>query len=593
MSASARTVFRSPLVMVAGVALLWFVVAFLVYPNAVTLQQIFFPHGSPSTRAFEKLWSSPRALDSLRNSFLLAAVLSVTVNVVGVFIVLVTRYFTIRGARFLWLGYATTLVYGGVVAVSGYAFVYGENGFVTRLLTSLLPGTDPAWFSGMLAVVVVMTLTGTGHHLLFLSSAVARIDHQTIEAARQLGASPWRILRRIVLPVLRPTLFAVTVLTFLGGLGAFAAPQVLGGREFQTITPMILTFSGIPTSRDLAATLALILGAASLLLLGILNRLQAGGTYFSVSKVPAVLEKQRIDHPVANAVVHLLAYALFLVYLIPPLLIVVFSFTDAATISSGRLGAGGFTLANYQRVLTDATASWPFVVSVGYAAVTAAVVIVAMLFVARILHRFVNAVTITVEYLLHIPWVLPGTLMALGLVITYSVPQALTGGAVLSGTVALLAIAYITAKIPFTLRLLKAAYAGIPDSLEEAATVLGASTFHTYRRVLLPLVLPAAAAVTALNFTSLLDEYDTAVFLAHPLYQPLGIAIQNATRNQGNSDATALTFVYTVLLMVISTLAIWFVYGRRGGAGPGRSPRRERRRPKTPAAPGLHDTPIA
>ncbi|MFJ7996378.1 ABC transporter permease [Streptomyces sp. NPDC096310] len=559
MSGSTRTMLRSPLTLTAGVALLWFVATFLVYPNAVTLGQIFFPGGTPSTRAFEKLWASRRALDSLRNSFLLAAVLSVTVNIVGLFIVLVTRYFSVRGARLLWLGYATTLVYGGVVAVSGYAFVYGESGFVTRLLTALLPGTDPAWFSGMLAVVVVMTLTGTGHHLLFLSSAVARIDQQTIEAARQLGASPWRILRQIVLPVLRPTLFAVTILTFLGGLGAFAAPQILGGREFQTITPMILTFSGIPTSRDLAATLALILGVASLLLLGLLNRLQAGGTYFSVSKVPAVLKKQRIDHPVANAVVHVLAYTLFLVYVIPPLLIVVFSFTDAATIASGRLGADSFTLANYQRVLTDATASWPFVVSVGYAAVTAAVVIVAMLFVARILHKFVNPVTVTVEYLLHIPWVLPGTLTALGLIITYSVPRALTGGTVLTGTVGLLAVAYITAKIPFTLRLLKAAYAGIPGSLEEASAILGASTFHTYRRVLLPLVLPAAAAVTALNFTSLLDEYDTAVFLAHPLYQPLGTAIQNATRNQGNGDATALTFVYTVLLMVISTLAIWFV----------------------------------
>ncbi|MER8072111.1 iron ABC transporter permease [Streptomyces sp. NPDC094034] len=594
MSGSPRTMFRSPLVIVIGVALLWFVSTFLIYPNVVTLRQIFFPEGSLSTRAFEKLWTSQRALDSLRNSFLLAAVLSVTVNVVGVFIVLVTRYFTIRGARFLWLGYATTLVYGGVMAVSGYSFVYGENGFVTRLLTSVLPGTDPAWFSGMLAVVVVMTLTGTGHHLLFLSSAMARIDQQTVEAARQMGASSWRILRQIVLPVLKPTLFAVTILTFLGGLGAFAAPQVLGGREFQTITPMILTFSGIPTSRDLAATLALILGAASLLLLGILNRLQAGGTYFSVSKVPSALKKQRIDHPVANAVVHVLAYALFLLYLIPPLLIVFFSFTDAAAIASGRPDVSSFTLANYQRVLTDASASWPFVVSVGYAAVTATVVIVAMLFVARILQKFVNVVTVTVEYLLHIPWVLPSTLMALGLIITYSVPQALVGGAVLSGTLGLLVIAYITAKIPFTLRMLKAAYAGVPDSLEEAATILGANTFHTYRRVLLPLVLPAAAAVTALNFNGLLDEYDTAVFLAHPLYQPLGIAIQNATQNQGNSDATALTFVYTVLLMIISTLAIWFVYGRGSGTGPRR--KRERRRPEatvTPVAPPsqhTHDT---
>ncbi|MFE9664861.1 ABC transporter permease subunit [Streptomyces sp. NPDC005955] len=579
MSRALRTMLRSPVVVVAGVALAWFVFTFLIYPNAVLLKEVFAPGGSFSGRALQKLWSSERALDSLRNSFVLAAVLTVTVNVLGVFIVLVTRYFAVRGARLLWLGYATTLVYGGVVAVSGYSFVYGETGFVTRLLLGVAPGWDPAWFSGMFAVVVVMTLTGTGYHMLFLSSALARLDHQTIEAAQQLGSSPWRILRTIVLPVLKPTLFAVTVLTFLGGLAAFAAPQVLGGREFQTITPMILTFSGNPGSRDLAATLALVLGLATLLLLAVLNRIQAQGTYFSVSKVSTALTKQRIGSPVANAVVHVLAYALFVVYLVPPLLIVLFSFTDAATIASGDLGAGSFTLANYERVLTDAAASWPFVVSVGYAAVTAVVVLVMMLFVARILQKFVNVVTVTVEYLLHIPWVLPSTLTALGLIITYSVPRLPVGGAVLSGTVGLLAVAYVTAKIPFTLRMLKAAYASIPVSLEEAAALLGAGTLRTYRRVLLPLVLPAAAAVSALNFTSLLDDYDTAVFLAHPLYQPLGIAIQNATRGEGTSDATALTFVYTVLLMVISTLAMWFVYGRNSGTGKRRSARWPRRRP--------------
>ncbi|MFE4540491.1 ABC transporter permease [Streptomyces scopuliridis] len=566
---------RSPLVLVTGALLLWFVFAFLVFPNLVVLREIFLPDGSFSTRAFARLWSSDRARASLLNSFLLAALLSVTVNAVGVFVVLATRYFAVRGARLLWLGYATTLVYGGVVAVSGYTFVYGEHGFVTRLLSAVFPGMDPAWFSGMPAVVMVMTLTGTSYHLLFLTSALGRVDHQTIEAAQQLGASPWRILRQVVLPVLKPTLFAVTVLTFLGGLTAFAAPQVIGGRDFQTITPMIFTFAGIPSSRDLAATLAVLLGVATLILLTVLNRMQAGGTYFSVSKVPTALRRQRIGDPVANAIVHVLAYALFAAYLIPPLLIVVFSFTDASTIASGRITTGSFTLANYSQVLTDATASWPFVVSIGYAAVTATVVIALMLFVARVLHKYVNPVTVAVEYLLHIPWMLPSTLTALGLIVTYSVPRSAAGGRVLTGTLALLAVAYIAAKIPITLRMLKAAYAGIPDSLEEAAALLGAGGLHTFRRVLLPLVLPTAAAVSALNFNSLLDDYDISVFLAHPLYEPLGIAIQNATRNEGSGDSTALTLVYAVLLMAVSSVAMWFVYGRRSGTGLNR--RRNRR----------------
>ena len=67
------------------------------------------------------------------------------------------------------------------------------------------------------------------------------------------GASTWYILRRVVLPVLKPTIYALTILTFLTGLVATSAPLILGGKEFQTITPMILTFSRSMTSRDFAA----------------------------------------------------------------------------------------------------------------------------------------------------------------------------------------------------------------------------------------------------------------------------------------------------------------------------------------------------
>ncbi len=57
--------------------------------------------------------------------------------------------------------------------VFGYRQVYGPNGLVTRLLTSVFPGLDTGWFSGFFAVAVVMTFASTGNHLLFLSSALA------------------------------------------------------------------------------------------------------------------------------------------------------------------------------------------------------------------------------------------------------------------------------------------------------------------------------------------------------------------------------------------------------------------------------------
>ena len=563
---------RSPFVLVVGVVLTWFIAAFLVWPNANVLIATFFPDGSFSGRAAEKLLSSDRAMKSLGNSFMLAVALSITVNIVGIFIVLVTHYFKIRGSRILFLGYATTFIYGGIVLAAGYKFIYGEKGIVTVLLAGMFPGMDAGWFSGFLAVLVVMTFATTTNHMLFVANALKGVDFQTIEAARNMGASTWTILRRIVLPMLKPTLFAATILSFLTGLGALSAPQVLGGREFQTITPMILTFTNSPTSRDLAALLAVILGVATILMLAVMTRLEKGGTYFSVSKVSSRLEKQAIPNPLANALVHVAAYLLFAVYTLPVVLIVLYSFADSAAIQTGQLSLSSLTLENYVRVLTQPSGLRPFIISIVYSALAAVITVGGLLFVARLLQKHQNWLTSLFEYLLHIPWILPSALLALGLIISYDHPNPLVGGAVLTGTTVILLIAFVTVKIPFTLRMLKATFTTVNSSLEEAATIMGAKTLYVFRRILLPIVLPTAAAIAALNFNSMLDDYDTAIFLAHPLFQPLGLIIKANTDGAEGVDGVSNTFVYTVLLMVITGLTMYLVYGRARRRG-SRTPR--------------------
>ncbi len=576
-----RALLRSPLGVVVLIAALWFVVTFLVFPNANLLITTFFPDGAFSGRALEKLLSSDRAMRSVGNSLLLAVTLAITVNVVGIFIVLVTEYFVVRGSRVLWLGYATTLIYGGIVLADGYNFIYGRYGVVTDIAQRAFPDLDPDWFSGYFAVVIVMTFATTTNHMLFLRSSLAAIDHQTIEAARSMGAGTGRILFRIVLPALRPMIFAVTVLTFLTGLGALTAPLVLGGTGFQTVAPMIVTFSKSTSSRDLAALLAIVLGVATIVLLAIMNRVEKSGVYFSVAKVATPLQKQRIRNPVVNGVVHVVAYALFVVYALPVILIVLFSFLDSKSVQTGTITLDSVTLRNYATVLGSPDVLRPFIVSLVYSALAAVIVVAGLLFVARMIQRNRNWVTATLEYLLHIPWILPTILIALALLQTFDRPQPLIGGQVLTGTTWLLLVAYIIVKVPFTLRLLKAAFASVPQSLEDAARILGAKSLTTFRRVLVPLVIPTVAAITALNFNSLLDDYDAAVFLYQPLYEPLGIAIKASTEGEDILDSMSITFVYTVLLMIIMGLTMYLVYGRSGG--------RKRRRGRT-SSPELETT---
>jgi len=537
--------------------LVWFVVAFLIIPNVGLVVSIFFKNGEFSLDVFGKLLSSERAMKSLFNSFLLAVSLVVTVNVVGTLLVLFTEYFDIKGAGILRVGYMTTLVYSGIVLCTGYKFVYGSKGVFTQLLTMMVPGLDPQWFSGYFAVMFIMTFACTSNHVIFLSNSIRGMDYQMIEAAKNMGASFFRIMFCVVLPILKPTFLAITILTFLTGLGAMAAPLIVGGPEFQTINPIIMLFAQSSYSKEIAALLSMILGAATILLLVFMNRIEKGGQYFSIAKTKSTMVKQKINNPVANLIAHALAWLLFLIYVAPIMLIIMYSFTDSISIQSATLSFSSMTLENYRTLFTSANAYKPYLVSFIYSLVAAVVVAVIATFVSRIVHKSKGRFAALLEYSMLIPWLLPSTLIALGLMITYDKPHLLVGNQVLIGTSIILLLAYVIVKIPFSLRMIKAALFSLDANLEESAKCMGASPFYIMRRVILPIILPVILSVIALNFNSLLADYDLTVFLFHPLLQPLGIVIKSASDENASVNAQAMSFVYTVVLMLISTLALY------------------------------------
>ncbi len=541
-------------------AIFWFAITFLIYPNLNILKVIFFQNGTFKTDSISKLFSSARAVKSLKNSFILATTMIITVNIIGIFLVLVVDYFKIKGAKILKLGYMTTLIYGGVVLVSGYKFVYGSNGIMTQMLSSLFPSFNRGWFEGYLAVAFIATFSSTSNHIIFLSNALRKIDYSTVEAAKNMGASQFYILRKVVLPVLKPTIYALTVLLFIAGLGATSASLIVGGKNFQTIGPMILTFSQSATSRDLAAVLALLLGIATLLLLTVMMYFEKKGNFMSISKTKSEIQKQKINNPVVNVIVHVLAYILFLLYIIPVVFVVIFSFTNAQSISSGIIS--GFTLTNYIDVFSSIEVLKPFITSTLYSLAASTLVVILTLGVSRIIHKYKNKWSTTLEYSMLIPWILPNTLIAIALITAFDRKNILVFGNVLSGTIWILLIAYVIVKIPFSLRMLKATFFSIDSELEEAATSLGATPFYTFRKVIFPIILPPTMAILALNFNALLADYDLTVFLYHPLMRTLGIVIRSATSSETLKDSQAISLVYSVVLMIIAAVTLYLIYGR-------------------------------
>lgn len=545
---------------VISLLIIWAVTAFLLYPNFNVLKSSFIGKNGFSFDAFSKIFNSKRAMMSFRNSLLLAVSLSVTVNVVGVFIVLVTEYFEIKGAKILRLCYLTTFICGSIVMVTAYKFMYGSEGIFTNALAGLFD-INREWFSGYLAVVFVLTFSRTTNHLMFLTNSIRSIDNQTIEAAQSMGVSQFNILWKIVLPTLRPTLFAATILIFLFGFNAMAAPLILGGEKFQTINPLILSFSQTLSNRHYAAIMAMILGLVTMALIFTLNYIERKGNYMSVSKVKTRLKKQKIQNPVVNVIVHILAYLLGLIYVAPIVMVILFSFMKVNSLYAGKIQ--DFTLDNYRRVFSDPYVFRPILVSILYSGVAVLIAAALMLLAGRLIQKKKHWAVSLLEYVLHIPWFLPSTMIALGLVMTYDVARPILANQILTGTTVIMLIGYIIVKTPFTLRMIKAAYYGVDNSLEEAAKNLGISGPVTFFRIILPIVLPATISVGLINFVSLLGDYELSVFLFHPLYQPLGVVIRSATDPNAGAESKMLTFVFAVVIMIISSVAAKFAYGSK------------------------------
>ena len=525
--------------LILKIMIAWALIAFIVYPVFHLLVNVFFHDGQFSTEVFHKVFSSKRAIQSLKNSFLLAFTLVVTVNVVGTLSVLFTEYWEIKGAKILRLAYMSSLIYGGVVLVAGYKYVYGEKGLLTKLLLQLFPDMNPKWFVGYGAVVFVMTFSCTQNHMMFLKNAIHGLDYH----------------------ILKPTFFAITILTFLTGLSAMSAPLIVGGEKFQTINPMIITFSKSTYSREVAAFLAVILGIATIILLSIFSKIEKGGNYISVSKTKAKLTKQKIVNPVLNIIAHVIAYLMFAIYTIPIVLIVMYSFCDSLTIKTGNIHLDSFTLENYKKLFTSIDALKPYLVSIGYSLLAASFAAIISIICVRFVQKSKNKFNILYEYGVLIPWLLPSTLIALGLTIAYGDKNPLIFNYVLVGTTVILLIGYVVIKLPFSYRMIKAAFFSIDDDLEEAAKCMGASTFYTMRKVIIPVIFPAVMSVVILNFNGLLSDYDMSAFLYHPLLQPLGIVIKSASDESAAIDAKAMSFVYTVVLMILSSIALYFGQG--------------------------------
>lgn len=543
---------RIPLVFIA-LLLGWFIITFLLFPNASLLYNVFFSSGRFTFDAIHKLFGSSRVIKSLVNSFVMAFLTIITVNCLGLFQVAVTDFFDIKFSKALRLAFFTPLIYSSISLVTGYKFVYGSHGALTKLLQYFFPSLSSNWFVGFAAVLFVHSFSMTTNHIIFVRNATRKIDNSTIEAARTLGANNFQIFIKIALPILKPSIYAATLMLFLTALGSNAAPTVLGGKDFEMINSLILTLNSIRRV-DMAAILSLILGLSSFVLLLLFRSIEKKGHYTSLSTSPSTFKKLKISNPAMNIFIHTISYILFFIYLLPILFIVAFSFAPSKIILT-EIFPTKFTLVNYIYVFTNIEYLKPLLNSISLSLITVVASLAISIISAIFLHKNKSKIAFVIELCMFIPWMIPSSMLAMGLITSFSNPNILIGNKILLGTFGILPIGYTISRLPFTLRMLNATLLGINQNIEDAARSLGANIFYTYINVILPILMPTILSISALTFNSMLSEYTMTALLYNINNKPLGIVLSTGAMSN-EPEQTARILVYVVILMIISLSTI-------------------------------------
>ncbi|MEK6570719.1 MAG: iron ABC transporter permease [Bacteroidota bacterium] len=535
-------------------------VAYFLYPLALTFVESLRSKGGLSPAEYLRFFdlSSLTNLEALLNSALLSALSVLLSGIVGTGLAYIVNEFEFPLKGLLKRVAVLPIALPPLVGVVAFWFLYGESGIIPRAMKELLGlQKPPLYLEGFVAILFVHTYSFYVYFYLFASALLRRIDPAVIEAAVNLGSSQWRTLQKVILPLLTPALVGASLLTFMASMASFSAPFLFGGgKRFMTTQIYNAKLNG---DMGLASTHSIVLVVISILFLLLLRRYSGKRRYVQATKgVSRRLSRRVTKFSRALATVTALVALLFI--LLPAAGILLISFAKEGS-WTWQLLPSAYTLENYLKLLTEEGVFRPIANSAAMAALATAANVVFGVIVAFLITRRVfspRGVGLGLEIALALPFAIPGTVIALSLILALNRPTLFTGGQVLVGTFWILPLAYFTRNIPIVVRSTTAGFQQLDRSLEEAAHNLGASTWRTFWKVIFPSILPSIISGALLAFIAALGEFVSSILLYTYDNRPISVEILAQFR-LGNFGGAAAYGVFLLILVIgVTSLAgIW------------------------------------
>lgn len=342
-----------------------------------------------------------------------------------------------------------------------------------------------------------------------MSAAFRNMDTTLEEAALTSGSGTFATFRAITLPLMYPAVLSVLLIKFVRGMETFEVPAFIGlPAKIHVFTSKIyLATHQYPPSQGMAGAYAVILLAISVLGVFLYQRFTRGeqryATVTGKGYRPRVIDLGLWKYFVAATALIIF----FIAVALPTLVLLWASFIPYYGIPSAKLAANA-TLENYKYVLNYPLAGQAFRNSFYLSVGSATVVMLLTSVIAWITVKSKIRGRAILDTIAFIPIAVPGIVVGLSLLWFYLVVPI-----PIYGTIWILLVAYVTKYVPIGIRASSAAMIQIHNELEEASLTSGGSWIQTFRRVLLPLLMPGLVAGWIYISVISLRELSTSILL--------------------------------------------------------------------------------
>lgn len=380
-------------------------------------------------------------------------------------------------------------------------------------------------------------------------NALRSVDASYEEAARLLGAPRWAVMLRVYLPLVAPAITGGALLSAIASMALFGPQALLGLPAQVTFLPTRIygVIGSYPPRWAEASALSLTLVVLTSLGLIVQRSYLERRSYVTIGGRGLRLEPIGLG----SWKWPLFAFCLGVVFLsaiapIGVLAIAAFTRSWVAGLSAANLTLSNFNeaLFNNQIAVRGIINSFGLAVTAGFGAVFIGATVAYLDLRTRARGRWL------LDYLAILPLGLPGTVLAVGVLLAFIRPPL-----VLYGTIWILLVAYVARAVPLATRSANATLRQIDVSLEEAARVVGATQLGALWHILLPLARPGLAVTFLLVFIPSLSELSATILLYSSGAETISIAIFRLNE-LGQLEVVAALAVFTIVVTLLVSLPL-------------------------------------